>query len=358
MNEIVIRLLLDRERFTLDVDLNLPERGVTGLFGSSGSGKTTLLRCIAGLENSTRGFLSVGGTIWQDDNYSLPTYKRQLGYVFQEPSLFPHLSVSGNLSYGLKRTKGDRQINLNQTIELLGIEHLLERKTDNLSGGERQRVAIARALVTNPRLLLMDEPMASLDKKRKQEILPYLERLNRELKIPVLYVSHSLDEIARLADHIVVMEDGKVLATGPVSATLARADLAHRLSENIGVIIDATIGEIDVDWHLARLDFADGNLWILDREFRVGSRMKVRVFARDISIFREDSKEINTRNILNGKVEAIAESDHPGLLLIHLRVGQAIFIANITKLESKKVDIAVGKRIPFRVNTVTNLMDL
>ncbi|EQA35892.1 molybdate ABC transporter, ATP-binding protein [Leptospira inadai serovar Lyme str. 10] len=358
MNEIVIRLLLDRERFALNVDLNLPERGVTGLFGSSGSGKTTLLRCIAGLENTTRGFLSVGGTIWQNDNYSLPTHKRQLGYVFQEPSLFPHLSVSGNLSYGLKRTKCDRQINLNQTIELLGIEHLLERKTDNLSGGERQRVAIARALVTSPRLLLMDEPMASLDKKRKQEILPYLERLNQELKIPVLYVSHSLDEIVRLADHIIIMEDGKVTATGPVSETLARADLARRLSEDIGVIVDATVGEIDEDWHLARLDFPDGNLWILDRGFSLGSRMRIRIFARDIILFREGSKEFNTRNILNGKVDAIVESDHPGLFLVHLRLGQTILIAKVTALESRKLGISVGDPVPFRVNAMTNLMDL
>ncbi|EPG72527.1 molybdate ABC transporter, ATP-binding protein [Leptospira fainei serovar Hurstbridge str. BUT 6] len=357
MNEIVIRLLLDREKFALSVDLILPERGVTGLFGSSGSGKTTLLRCIAGLESTTRGFLSVGGTIWQNDNYSLPTYKRELGYVFQEPSLFPHLSVLGNLSYGLKRTKGDRQINLNQTIELLGIGHLLERKTDNLSGGERQRVAIARALVTNPRLLLMDEPMASLDKKRKQEILPYLERLNKELKIPVLYVSHSLDEIVRLADHIIVMDDGKVLATGPVSETLSRADLVHRLSENVGVILDTTVGEIDAAWHLVRLDFPGGNLWILNREFSLGSRMKVRVFARDITLIREYSEESNIRNILHGQVEAILESDHPGLLLVHFRVGQAVFIANLTKLESKESGISVGKRMLFQVNSATSLME-
>lgn len=198
MTTIQARLRLDWPGFTLDVDLSLPCHGVTALFGPSGSGKTTLLRCIAGLERAPQGFLAVNGEIWQDGKHWLPTHMRPLGYVFQEASLFSHLSVMGNLRYGLKRLSDDQHKSLDQVIELLGIEHLLDRKPDRLSGGERQRVGIARALAVRPRILLMDEPLAALDLQRKQEILPYLERLHEELAIPVLYVSHSPDEVARL----------------------------------------------------------------------------------------------------------------------------------------------------------------
>ena len=218
--------------FTLDVDLDLPGRGVTALFGHSGSGKTALLRCIAGLERANSGFLAVNGRVWQDDSQRvyLPTYQRPLGYVFQEASLFPHLNVRRNLEYGMKRVPAsERRASLEQAISLLGIGNLLTQLPDTLSGGERQRVAIARALAVSPQLLLMDEPLAALDQARKQEILPYLEQLHGELNIPILYVSHAADEVARLADHIVVMEAGKVLANGPLSDTLSRLDLPLRL---------------------------------------------------------------------------------------------------------------------------------
>ncbi|MBU1564555.1 MAG: molybdenum ABC transporter ATP-binding protein [Proteobacteria bacterium] len=209
--------------FALHVDLHLPAGGVTALFGHSGSGKTTLLRCIAGLERAPGGRLCVNGELWQDEEHWLPTHKRGVGYVFQEPSLFPHLSVLGNLQYGMKRTSDPQRIDLQQLVELLGISHLLVRKPDSLSGGERQRVGIARALAVSPCLLLMDEPLAALDLKRKREILPYLERLHDELEIPVLYVSHSPDEVMRLADHVVVLDDGLVLAEG------APAEIFHHL---------------------------------------------------------------------------------------------------------------------------------
>ena len=208
MSGIQARFKLDWPGFTLDVDLDLPARGITALFGHSGSGKTTLLRCIAGLERAPQGQLEVLGETWQDSRQWLPTHQRSLGYVFQEASLFPHLTVLGNLRYGLKRSSDAQRVSLDQAIELLGINHLLERKPDRLSGGERQRVGMARALALSPRLLLMDEPLAALDLKRKQEILPYLERLHAELEIPVLYVSHSPDEVARLADHIVGADFG------------------------------------------------------------------------------------------------------------------------------------------------------
>lgn len=205
---------VDRVNFSLDVDIKMPGLGITVLFGPSGSGKTTLLRCIAGLEHVRNGYLNVGGEIWQDGGYFLGSHKRPLGYVFQEASLFPHLTVLGNLLYGMKRAKQSNQAQLGELVQLLNIKNLLERRVEVLSGGERQRVAIARALALSPRLLLMDEPLSSLDFRLKHEIILYLEELHQHLQIPVLYVTHSLDEAARLADHLVLLDKGREIAAG------------------------------------------------------------------------------------------------------------------------------------------------
>ena len=204
----------------MNVDLNLPARGITAIFGTSGSGKTTLLRVLAGLELQARGRISLQGEVWQDSTQNLfkPTHQRGLGYVFQEASLFEHLNVADNLKFGFNRTPlAQRKLGWDQTIELLGISRLLARWPQQLSGGERQRVAIARALAASPQILLMDEPLASLDAGRKADILPYLERLQGELGIPILYVSHAIDEVARLADHLGLLVDGKVDASGPTN---------------------------------------------------------------------------------------------------------------------------------------------
>jgi len=213
---IEIDLRLARPAFTLEVRQTLPAQGITAFFGPSGCGKTTLLRAIAGLERA-QGRVAMGDAAWQDDARGafVPAHQRSLGYVIQEAALFPHLDVRRNLDYGLKRTRAEeRRIPLDQVIELLGIGHLMQRRTTTLSGGERQRVAIARALATSPRLLLMDEPLAALDMQRKREVLPYLEGLQRELRLPILYVSHAIDEVSRLADHLLVMEEGRVRAAG------------------------------------------------------------------------------------------------------------------------------------------------
>jgi len=207
------RFRIEHPGFALALDLHLPGRGVTALFGHSGSGKTSCLRCFAGLDRPRDGYLRVNGELWQDSasGQFLAPHQRPIGYVFQDANLFPHLSVRRNLAFGQQRiAAASRRVALEQALELLGIEHLLQRMPASLSGGERQRVAIARALLTSPRLLLMDEPLASLDLKRKQEVLPYLERLHQELEIPVLYVSHAPDEVARLADHLVLLENGQV----------------------------------------------------------------------------------------------------------------------------------------------------
>lgn len=231
------RFHLVRGGFVLDVDLALPGRGVTALFGPSGAGKSTCLRAIAGLDRAPGGFLEVDGEIWQDESRGIfrPTHRRALGYVFQEAGLFPHLSVRGNLEYGRHRRRGNAPlVDSDHLIGLLDLGPLLDRRPDTLSGGERQRAAIARALLASPRLLLLDEPLASLDLARKSEILPYLERLHQELEIPVIYVSHTIDEVVRLADHLVLLSGGRVACGGPLTETLARLDLPGAFSEEAG----------------------------------------------------------------------------------------------------------------------------
>jgi molybdate transport system ATP-binding protein len=354
MPGIEARFRIDWPGFCLDVDLGLPGRGVSALFGPSGSGKTTLLRCIAGLERAPQGRLVVDGQVWQDDSTFLPTYRRPIGYVFQEASLFTHLSVLGNLRYGLKRVSGARQVNLDHAIELLGIGHLLERMPERLSGGERQRVAIARALAVSPRLLLMDEPLASLDARRKQEILPYLERLHHELEIPLLYVSHAPDEVARLADHLVVMEAGRVLVDGPLAATLTRLDLPVRLGEDIGAVVEASIGAIDREWNLARVDFAGGSLWAPDPGLPPGSRVRLRVLARDVSLAAQPAQS-SIQNLLQGCVEEVGDDQHPGLTLVRVRIGETALLARLTRRAAAALDVQPGKHLWVQIKSVALL---
>ncbi|HEX5756043.1 MAG TPA: molybdenum ABC transporter ATP-binding protein, partial [Arenimonas sp.] len=249
MEGIAAKFALDWPGFALDVELALPARGVSALFGPSGSGKTTVLRCLAGLERA-RGAMRVGNEVWQDQARFLPTHRRPIGYVFQDAALFPHLSVLGNLRYGQRRSRDASSVDLKQAIELLGIGDLLDRKPDTLSGGERQRVAIARALAVGPRLLLLDEPLAALDAARKREVLPYLETLHESLDIPVVYVSHSSDEVARLADHLVLLDAGRVRAQGPLLQLAADLEIARCFGEQPGVVIDAQLAERDTQWQL------------------------------------------------------------------------------------------------------------
>ena len=342
MSDIQARFQHGWPGFTLDVDLTMPGRGVTALFGSSGSGKTTLLRCIAGLERAPRGQLVVDGEVWQDDTTWLPTHRRPLGYVFQEASLFPHLNVLSNLRYGIKRTTQGSVVALEQAVELLGIEHLLQRRPDGLSGGERSRVAIARALALNPRVLLMDEPLAALDLKRKQEILPYLKRLHTDLDIPILYVSHSPDEVAQLADYMVALDGGRAVAYGPVDGVLSRIDLPIRLGEDVGVVIDGVLAAVDIGWYLARVDFEGGHLWTRDLGLQVGRTVRMRVLARDVSIAITKPEGSSIQNVLRCRIDAIANDDHPGLALVRVNVGVTVFICRMTKRALATMNIAVG----------------
>ncbi|MEW6678558.1 MAG: molybdenum ABC transporter ATP-binding protein [Pseudomonadota bacterium] len=352
-NSIHARFKLPFPGFTLDVDLDLPGRGVTALFGHSGSGKTTLLRCIAGLERVPGGTLKVGDGVWQDGTAFLPVHQRPIGYVFQEASLFPHLTVRRNLEYGLKRVpSGERRVSLDQAVALLGIGALLDRLPERLSGGEKQRVAIARALAVSPRLLLMDEPLAALDLARKQEILPYLERLHDELEIPLLYVSHAPDEVARIADHIVVMDAGRAVASGPLTETLARLDLPIRLGEDAGVVLDATVAERDAEWGLVRVAFDGGALWARDGGHALGQRVRVRILARDVSLASTRHDGTSILNILPGVVEAMVEDGHPALVLARLNVGGAPILARLTRRSAQNLGLSPGRLVYAQIKAV------
>ena len=260
-----IQYALTQGDFDLDVNLSIPARGITGIFGESGSGKTTLLRCIAGLEITGKGSLLVDGEVWQDqaNEFTRPIHEREIGYVFQEPRLFRHLNVRQNLEYGRRRTsRSVDDITFDQTIELLDLQHLLNRAPGDLSGGEAQRVAIARALLRAPRLVMMDEPLASLDRARKDEILPFLDRLHNELQIPIIYVSHNIEEICRLCDYLVVLERGRMIAEGELQSVLVRMDLPLLSGEEAGSVIYGTIGAYDTEYDLTRLAFSGGELMV------------------------------------------------------------------------------------------------
>lgn len=273
---IEVSLLVKRESFTLDAKLSIPSRGVTTIFGPSGCGKTTLLRAIAGLEPSAKGSLKIGDEVWQDTQTFLPPHKRPLAYVFQETSLFPHLSVRGNLEYGFKRVpKNSHTLGFSQVVEMLGVGPFLDRHPSRLSGGEQQRVAIARALLTSPRVVLMDEPLAALDLQSKQEIFPFLENLHRELSIPILYVTHHLDEVKRLSDHLVLLEKGRVKSSGSIAEVLKKNNFC--LSFDDTTIFEAHVIKHDKASNLTFLKFEGQTLSIPRNDLSIGEKVRLRL---------------------------------------------------------------------------------
>ena len=300
------RFYIERDEFTLDAELHTPMQGITAVFGPSGCGKTTLLRALAGLEHCREGYLALGGEVWQNRQQYIPPHRRTLGYVFQEANLFPHLTVRGNLEYGYKRLpENERRLAFDQVTDLLGVDTLLTRQVTHLSGGERQRVAIARALLTSPSLLLMDEPLAALDINSKAEIYPFFDRLNQELAIPILYVSHSPDEVARLADHLVLMESGKILASGPIGKMLTRMDLPLAHSADAESIIEAKISGHDNDFQLTYLTFAGGQFTVAGTRLTMGETVRLRILARDVSLTLAHQTDTSILNIFPAVVEEI-----------------------------------------------------
>ncbi|WP_372965180.1 molybdenum ABC transporter ATP-binding protein [Marinobacter sp.] len=341
------------ENFTLDVDLNLPGSGITAIFGHSGCGKTTLLRCIAGLQ-AAQGQLIVLGQPWQTGSHSRAVHQRPLAYVFQDTTLFPHLSARKNLLYGYRRIPAEqRRIHPEQVYDWLGLAPLLDRMPARLSGGERQRVAIGRALLTSPSLLLMDEPLSALDQQSKQDILPYLERLRDTLAMPVLYVSHSTGEVARLADHIVMMDRGQVVAQGPLQETLARTDHPFLLESDAGVILDGKVTEVDAQWQLCKVEFNDGALWLRHhKHLTTGMAVRIQVLARDISIALQEHQDQSVQNLLPATVDQIAGEVTPGTSLVRLRAGNTAFLSRVTSRSVHQLQLYPGLRVWLQIKSV------
>jgi len=347
--------------FTLDVDARLAGRGITAVFGPSGCGKTTLLRAVAGLARPAPGRVVVNGQAWQDDQAGLwlPTHRRPLGVVFQEASLFEHLDVQRNLDFGRRRVpETERRVSLAQAIELLGIGPLLSRRPAQLSGGERQRVAIARALATSPRLLLMDEPLAALDAARKAELLPYFERLQRDLDIPMLYVTHSLDEVARLADDVLLLDAGRVLAHGATSALMTRLDLSLAHGDSASALIDGTLQALEPGHGLMSVRFAGGVIDCVqghaDPARLPGQRVRLRVQARDVSLALTHARDTSILNVLPATVQALAD-DGPAQVLVSLALGGTPLLARITRKSAAALALAPGQRVFAQIKGVAVL---
>jgi molybdate transport system ATP-binding protein len=329
--------------FDLEVAFSAAARGVTALFGASGSGKTTVLRCLAGLLRAPQGLVSLGADCWQNEaaGVFVPPHRRACGYVFQEPSLFAHLSVRGNLEYGWKRVPhAARRVAFDDAVELLGIGALLERRAATLSGGERQRVAIARALLASPRLMLMDEPLAAIDAARKSEILYYIERLRDELGLPIVYVSHSLDEVVRLADRVVEMADGRVIREGPAVGRLMG-----------DAVIETRVAEQDLQWGIARLDFPGGRLYAADVDALVGERVRVRIRARDVSLALSAPRDASFLNVLAGSVASIS-ADQSASVAVQLDVAGTALLARVTRKSVAALGLAPGKRAYALIKSV------
>lgn len=343
-----VRLTLPRAHFSVSVDLQLPAQGITVLYGPSGSGKTSVLRAVAGLDRAQQARVVVGEDVWQDDatGVYLPTHRRALGYVFQEASLLSHLDVQGNLRYGLSRVRSPQaEATLTHAVELLGIGHLLARRTDGLSGGERQRVAIARALATSPRLLLLDEPLAALDQGRREEVLPWLERLRDQARLPMLYVTHSCEEMGRLADHLVVMDAGRVRAAGPVTEVLASLHPPVLAGDDVGVLLPAQVLRRDAAWHLIEVGFDGGTLWVRDDGAELGQSVRVRLLARDVSLSTEAPQHSSIQNHLMGEVDAVVDDAHPAQALVRVRCSGSAVLARVTRRALDQLGVRVGTRL-------------
>jgi molybdate transport system ATP-binding protein len=356
MSGIEVRLQSRIGDFDLDVAFTAPAQGVTALFGRSGSGKTSVLRAVAGLVRPAEGLVRINGRVWQDENRFVPTHRRPLGYVFQEASLFPHLSVVRNLEYGMRRiAETQRRIPFHDVVELLGIGALLKRATHSLSGGERQRVAIARALLTSPRLLLMDEPLSALDHGAKQTILPYLERLHDEFGIPSLYVSHDPNEVARLADRMVVLEQGRVIAEGEAAPLLTRLDLPLSGYDDAAALLEGSVSSHDHTYRLTWISLQGNRVAVAHEDLPVGRHARVRIQARDVSLSIRAHADTSILNILPARVIDTHDVNKTQTLVrLELEDGQTL-LSRITRRSAMGMGIHEGMQLYAQVKSVALL---
>jgi len=356
MSNITVRFKGAIGSFPLDVDFTAPARGVTALFGQSGCGKSSVLRCIAGLQHVENGFLQINDIVWQDATNFVPAYGRSVGYVFQEASLFPHMNVHKNLEFGLKRsavkTNGAKFVDV---VDLLGLENLLNRTSQRLSGGERQRVAIGRALLSQPSILLMDEPMAALDQMSKDEIIPYLERLHGHLDIPMIYVSHDMNEVQRLADTMVYLEDGMVRATGPIENVLTDTSLPITHAREASVVVNVSVTSFSREDGLTKLDVGGAELLVPGHVGDVGKNIRIRIAANDVSLALQEPSQTTILNVLPVVVmDVSAINDTQVNVLCGIGgEGGAQILARITKRSQDTFNFSTSQHIFAQVKGVS-----
>lgn len=347
-------LEIRRGDFRLDANFSVPGAGVSGLFGPSGAGKTSVLRAIAGLDRHP-GVVRLGGTVWQDAECFVPAHERAVGYVFQESSLFSHLDVRANLEFGLKRLpEAKRRVSLSRAIELLGLEKLLDRTPAGLSGGEARRVSIARALAVSPAILLLDEPLTGLDAARRSETLSYLDSLRRELEIPVLYVSHVHDEVARIADHLILLGEGIVQSTGPIDEMLTRLDLPLATGPDAESLLQGRVAGHDERYDLTFVDAAGCRFAVPHRELADGTPVRLRIAARDVSLTLQPATETSILNVLPATVEALANTG-AAEVTVRLRIGEEVLLARITRKSADLLALESGKPVFAQAKSVAVL---
>ncbi len=341
--------------FSLDVDFAAGQ-GVTALFGPSGSGKTSVVNMVAGLARPDRGRIAVDGRVLFESaaGIDLPPERRRLGYVFQDARLFPHLSVRSNLEYGRRRIPAaERSQGFADVVELLGIGHLLDRRPAKLSGGEKQRVAIGRALLASPRILLMDEPLAALDGRRKDEVLPFIARLARRFAVPILYVSHAMDEVLRLADTLVLMDEGRAVAAGSVEDLLARPDLRSFTGRfDAGAVVRAIVSGHDDSTGVTRLAFAGGTLLVGRMDLPVGAEARVRIHARDVAIAIDRPERISVRNVLPAVVRSVTEAE-AHMVDVMLDCGGCPLWSQVTRQGQAQLGLRPGMRVHALIKALT-----
>ncbi|MFC3127717.1 molybdenum ABC transporter ATP-binding protein [Pseudoroseomonas globiformis] len=340
--------------FSLDVDFAAPAAGVTAVFGPSGCGKSTLLTALAGLLMPQHGRIVLGCRVLLDTAHqvALPPEQRRCGMVFQDARLFPHLSVHRNLRYGERRAPAAAQgPDFASVVELLGIDHLLARRPGHLSGGEKQRVALGRALLSRPSMLLMDEPLAALDAARKAELLPFLARLRETLRVPVVYVTHALDEVDQLADFLVLMENGQTLASGTVEVMSTRTDLPLVHRRDAGAVLPCRVLTHDRGRGLTRLSFAGGEIQVPLRSEEPGTALRLRILARDVSIATVEPRHLSMQNVLPGVLQSIKPvAAHEAML--HIRLGDSTLLARVTQDAVSRLGLAQGASIWALVKSV------
>jgi molybdate transport system ATP-binding protein len=351
-----IRVATRRDTFVLDVSVEVKAPGVVGLFGRSGCGKTTLVNVIAGLLKAESSYIEIDGVVLEDtkSKVCVPSERRRVGYVFQDARLFPHLNVAGNLNYGLRRAKAlDARSSMQSVVDLLGLGALLQRRPYQLSGGERQRVALGRALLSQPRMLLLDEPLASLDSARREEVLPYLERLRDELAIPMIYVSHQFDEVLRLATHVVLMEQGRTLTQGALDVVGVHPELRAIIgTEMVGAVLLGTVEVADEITGLAAVRVGDNVVNVSLRGLRPGAKVRIHLLARDVILATVRPEGLSVRNILKGVVSRIV-ADDADTDLVYVDLGGTEVLARVTRAASSSLTLRIGIPVWVLVKSVS-----